>query len=943
MDRHSADITNRQGAPVSAGGTARPTAPKRSFASRLFGYDIFLSFALGPPPRGTHSYASDLARRLRERDFSVFFSEDEAPPGDQLDSTLRNALLRSKTLAVIANRGTLQEPRWVQKEVEEFRKYHPDRPVITINVGGALQDPMLAESAQKWLGYEGKIWLDESEEAVTTGIASNPVAERLATAPARAKSNVKWRWVRNGAIVVLAALAIGLGIAAKIANDQRDRAINALGRIFSERAWQHLDRGDRFLAVKYALAGWRIAPSTEADHRLVLASILQEANENLAVMVHSAQPVSTVFSPNGNLIATTCEDGEVRLWDSRSGKQVRVFSGHELKTNSAVFSSDGKTVASASEDGTVRLWDSTSGREVRPFLDHPLPVRLASFNPDAQQVVTIAEMRSLSREAQEISLWNVNGGGAIWTVSSTEDVLTVSFTPDGKGVVTVNASGTAQFWDRLSGRQYGHRSFGDRREATAAALNLAHDLLVLAYDDGVGKAFRFSTGTPLADFHGHKSAILDIHIAQSGDRVVTGGADGSARIWDLYSGRALALLMGHQRAVVRVAFSEDGKRVTTASNDGTVRVWTAGRMVAQLGRDGEVAMAFSPDRTRLAVVSAAKLQLYDVPTFRRVAQVELPAGTTESRRSEAVSFTGDLGRVLLADSNGEITSREVGTGPPVLVHRSTGQLFAVALASGAPLAAFVSFDAPTEVQLVNTTTGQQVTLPGEAEGVVGALSFSHDGSRLVAASQDGWVNVWNTTTGQPIRLSQGEPSPSGQAFFKVFGSRLNAVKLSDDGELVAFALSDGTARVMNVGLKREISVLRPQKELVVSIAFSPDSSLVITGGADGARIWDVRTGRQLAAFSKPTANVAFTPDGRFIVAGGGSFFSRVAEQRFESKTTEVWDIARLSQPMQELAAATCRNFLSPAMHRFNEIELTADPLIGEIWLAGEQKERSVCE
>lgn len=57
-----------------------PQAPKVSFASRFFGYDVFISFALGGPPRGSQSYASDLARRLRERDLSVFFSEDEARP-----------------------------------------------------------------------------------------------------------------------------------------------------------------------------------------------------------------------------------------------------------------------------------------------------------------------------------------------------------------------------------------------------------------------------------------------------------------------------------------------------------------------------------------------------------------------------------------------------------------------------------------------------------------------------------------------------------------------------------------------------------------------------------------------------------------------------------------------------------------------------------------------
>ena len=109
------------GAAVAPAQTGTSRAPKRNFASRVFGYDLFVSFALGPPPRGTHSYASDLVRCLRERDFTVFFSEDEAAPGEQLDSTLLKALYRSRTLVVIANRGTLQEPRWIRQEVEAFR------------------------------------------------------------------------------------------------------------------------------------------------------------------------------------------------------------------------------------------------------------------------------------------------------------------------------------------------------------------------------------------------------------------------------------------------------------------------------------------------------------------------------------------------------------------------------------------------------------------------------------------------------------------------------------------------------------------------------------------------------------------------------------------------------------------------------------------------------
>ena len=211
MDRPSAAIATPLAATEQVTSSKKAPAPKRSFSSRLLGYDIFISFALGPPPRGTHSYASDLARRLRERDFTVFFSEDEASPGEQLDSTLRTALYRSKVLVVIANRGTLEAPRWVRSEVEEFRRRHPDRPVIAINVDGALLDPALAASAQEWLGFQDKIWLDETAEAIEHGLASAALVDRLAMAPTRLKSNVVWRWVVRGVIAILIGLGGGAG------------------------------------------------------------------------------------------------------------------------------------------------------------------------------------------------------------------------------------------------------------------------------------------------------------------------------------------------------------------------------------------------------------------------------------------------------------------------------------------------------------------------------------------------------------------------------------------------------------------------------------------------------------------------------------------------------------------------------------------------------------
>ena len=146
---------------------------------RIFGYDFFISFKLGPPPIGAQSYASDLARRLRELDFTVFYSEEEAPPGAKLDSTLLKALHRSRILVVVANEGALVQSRWVRKEMEEFRRKNPKRPVIPINVDRAIERYGPQVEASRWLDPTGAFGWTKARMPVAEGIVSPEVLKRL--------------------------------------------------------------------------------------------------------------------------------------------------------------------------------------------------------------------------------------------------------------------------------------------------------------------------------------------------------------------------------------------------------------------------------------------------------------------------------------------------------------------------------------------------------------------------------------------------------------------------------------------------------------------------------------------------------------------------------------------------------------------------------------------
>jgi uncharacterized caspase-like protein len=68
------------------------------------------------------------------------------------------------------------------------------------------------------------------------------------------------------------------------------------------------------------------------------------------------------FSPDGRMLASSSEDGTVKLWDVSKGEEARTLSGHTGTVYFAVFDSSGRFVVSGSEDGTVRLWEAASGK-----------------------------------------------------------------------------------------------------------------------------------------------------------------------------------------------------------------------------------------------------------------------------------------------------------------------------------------------------------------------------------------------------------------------------------------------------------------------------------------------------------------------------------------------------------------------------------------------------
>ena len=61
------------------------------------------------------------------------------------------------------------------------------------------------------------------------------------------------------------------------------------------------------------------------------------------------------FSPDGNQIVSGPYDQTVRVWDAKTGEQLKEMHGHFNFVASVAFSSDGNRIVSGSEDYSVRV------------------------------------------------------------------------------------------------------------------------------------------------------------------------------------------------------------------------------------------------------------------------------------------------------------------------------------------------------------------------------------------------------------------------------------------------------------------------------------------------------------------------------------------------------------------------------------------------------------
>jgi WD40 repeat protein len=521
------------------------------------------------------------------------------------------------------------------------------------------------------------------------------------------------------------------------------------------------------------------------------------------------------WSGNGERLAGVGDDGEVIVWDARTGKEVRRLGGGARFVS---WDREGHRLTISAQNNTVTLWDVDTGRARRFFgpIKGLYNYRQPSFSPDGTRLALAVDETAAAiidittlREVHRL-------GGHAGLVSE------VVWDPQGQSVATGSKDGAVKIWDAATGKE-------------TTSLSARGEIVGLQWGPD-GRQLAAVVWPPELPRH--------------------------VRIWDVARREGIfaaeypgSSYRPNQRRVA-ISLSAAGTHVAAESMD-AITVWEtrAGRVTFQgpTGGKGSQASACDPQITRWAFLemfgSRATCRILDLDRVDELMRVE--AEIPMNRYQSAVAWSPDGRRLATGFSQGKVyvygspknrgDVRVLNTGKAAFFQWSPdGQRFA--------------FSTQGELRLGRLPVTQPSIRLGALQSLPATVSLSPDGKYLAGTDGDGTVPIWQLESGQVTQRLQGHPplttdGPKGD------GRAVSAVLWSPDGtRLASLRAGDGSIRIWNIKTGEVVTTFQfgstdlslPVHD-ALPLVWSPDGKFLAarTGfSRKKVRILDVSTGKQ---------------------------------------------------------------------------------------------------
>ena len=632
------------------------------------------------------------------------------------------------------------------------------------------------------------------------------------------------------------------------------------------------------------------------------------------------------------------EDGSAQLYDAATRRPLADFSeGHDYLASSGAYLESGRKIVTAAGDNTVRIWDARTGTQLKRLEDTGYRA-VTAISPSERLFATGSRDGALT--VWNTQTWNREQFVLGDDFAAMKRRLIAKFRPSGDETRTEFVRRVEDMAPALSAAAFSHDDLrvcvGDTSgymrlcdlasgdviaERQAHELSVAHacfardrdgaELLFTASLDGIVAAWRYNASDQSLDLVrrlGHPGPITAFRLAESEDGIriftacpqrVARGSEPQVRLrawrWGEPRPAHETTVVADQVTAIDLRPSEDGWRAlltTGYQGRSRLKIWRTEKgaespsdvFADNRGRGLISSAVFAPEDGRILAVGGKGARVWDVGSGRRVTSFRQHAALS------AVGFvplgfridTEKAGQARLTWSPGQPTQRLAFT---------AGRDQSVKIWSCTPEA-----DRSTAIarwRLEGGEVGNPLAQghAGEIECAV-AARFG-DELLLLTGGGDKTARIWRQHSDGHWRVIRvyggpnGHQGPVNAAIFSPDGRRVLTV--SDDGRGLVWSFS-GVAEPRTDFLAEErapeLELERRGSGALRCAGFASDGRWIATGGDDmRIRLWSMAADRagecvaEIGGHSGPVHGVAFSSDRQRLVSVSADGFCKLWNTR----------------------------------------------------------------